>query len=181
MEQKRVSVFAGNRCAPNKEKYYFDLAYQTGKLLAQKGLIVVSGAGPGLMDQVLKGAFEAGGRTFGVALNVAGRHQSQYVSEMTLHDTLGPRQDEIIKLGDAYIALPGGIGTIYEVNNILALKRVGEISKEKPLILLGEYFNMLGPVFKTMINEGFADESITGLFKIVSNPEEAADLLASLE
>src|SRR4051812_42450332 len=132
---KNVVIFAGNDCIEKLRAYYYAVAYSTGKLLAESGLTVVTGAGGGLMNEALRGAHEAGGKTIGIGLNIGERKQSDFAKDITLFDKLHPRQDKMIALGDAYVALPGGVGTLFEVLNIIALKRIAEMPAGKPLVL----------------------------------------------
>src|SRR4051812_18552771 len=92
---KTIAVFAASSVSKEKEKYYFDLAYETGKLLAQAGFVVASGAGPGLMDELMHGASEAGGQTIGIGLDLPGRFQSKYTASLSLFAKLSPRQDQL--------------------------------------------------------------------------------------
>ncbi len=175
---KKVSIFAGNGCAKEKEEYYFTLAHKMGELLAKNNFVTVTGAGNGLMEEVMRGAFEAGGETIGVVLNFEGRKRSKHLTSSTEFDTLGPRQDKLIAEGDAYIALPGGIGTMYEILNILALKRLKEIPREKPLILVGEYYKMFEEMLRKIVAEGFVEEKVFSYYTIVKTPEEALKFIS---
>lgn len=112
-------------------------------------------------------------KTIGVALNVKERKKSEYIHEEFVFDKLNPRQDKLISMADAYIALPGGIGTLYEVIAVLALKRLNEIPKDKPLILVDKYFKRLETLFKEMIGEGFVEESLSNLYTLVETPSDA--------
>lgn len=179
MTEKIVSVFGGAHCLPEKESLYFTLAYETGKLLAQAGFTVATGAGSGLMDEVLHGAKEAGGKTIGVGLGWSGT-QSKHAMQIEVHDTLSPRQDKLIQLGDAYLALPGGIGTFYEIYNVIVLKRIQEMSLRKPLILISDYFKPQEKVLRDMVQEGFVREEVFTFFSIVQTPLEATEKLCVL-
>ncbi len=174
---KNIVVFAGNHCLKEKEKDYFDLAYNTGRLLAESGYVVISGAGEGLMNKVLQGALEAGGGTLGVGLNIKGRQQSAYAGEFQLFDKLRQRQERMIDLGAGYLALPGGAGTLHEILDIIALKRVGEMPENRPLVLLGEYYQDFARTFGKMVSEGFLSASVNGLYTLAKNPEEAVKFL----
>lgn len=171
--KKKIVVFAGNECRKDREDYYYNLAYRTGKLLAKVGFVVVTGGGPGLMDKVCRGAREAGGQTFGICLNVPGRIHSAYLSQKEMFDTLNPRQERLLSVGDGYLALPGGIGTLYEITAILALKRKNEIPKVRPLIIVDGYFLEFKILMDKMIVEGFTDDSINSLFTIAKTIDEA--------
>lgn len=172
---KVVTVFAGAHCSPEKEVLYLNLAHETGTLLAKNGFTVATGAGSGLMDEVLRGAKEVGGEIVGVGLSWA--TPSKHVTNHTVFDKLSPRQDKLIQLGDAYIALPGGVGTLYEIFNILALKRIEEMPLGKQLILIGDYYDQLDPMIEMMIGEGFVGEAVRSYFHRVKTPKEAINLL----
>lgn len=178
---QNIVVFAGNDCLAEKQNYYFSIAFKTGELLARNGFTTVSGGGPGLMDESMRGAFQNGGKTIAVCLQVDGRKQSEYATEKSIYKVLNERQNKLISYGDAFIALPGGVGTLYEIFAILALKRKGEILDNKPLILVDSYFELLIPFLKKMIQEGFIDTSLNNHYKFVSTPEEAIALIKSNE
>jgi len=174
---KKIAVFAGSECDGPKKEYYLALARRTGALLAQSGFVAMTGAGSaGLMNETLRGAHESGGKTMGIGLNIKGRTQSTFAHSIDIYDKLGLRQDQLIQLGDAYIALPGGIGTLYEIANIIALKRIDEMPTDKPLILIDEYYDMIRPLIRTMMAEGFARD-LDACYTIVKTPEEAIYLL----
>lgn len=175
--KRRVAVFGGSGTRPDNQEYYFNLAYETGKLLAQNNYIVITGAGPGLMDETLRGAIEAGGETIGVYFNKKGRKQSQYVTTPYWFDTLRPRQKKIIEVAEACIALPGGIGTLYEFIEVLALKKVGDIPAAKPLILLNDYYDNLNKLFQEVVTEGFAQESLYDLYFLAKSPTDATSYI----
>jgi uncharacterized protein (TIGR00730 family) len=174
---KTIAVFAGNRCHTEKEAYYYDVAYRMGKLLAQSGFVTVTGGGPGLMDETLHGASDHGGETIAIRLKKPGFLHSPFASRHEAYEKLGPRQDQILALSDAFIALPGGVGTLYEIMAVLALKRVGEIPRDKPLILVGEYYRDMQELAGKMVGEGFVDATIHDIFSLVATPEEAIQVL----
>lgn len=171
--KKKIVVFAGNECVKDKEKYYYSLAYKTGKLLAKNNFITVTGGGPGLMNEVMRGAYENGGETIGVRLNVPCRKHSEFVTEFILYTDLVTRQTELLKMADGFVSLPGGVGTFYEIFAVLALKRKQEIDKNKPLILVDGYYEEFELLMGEMYKEGFAEKEIKSFYKIVKMPEEA--------
>lgn len=177
MPNKKVVIFAGNHCNKEKEDHYFGIAYETGKRLAQAGFTTITGGGPGLMNEALRGAYEHDGDTVGINLSRPGRTYSKFIKSSLMFEKLGPRQQHLIEIGDAYIALPGGIGTLYEAIAILALKKVDEIPLDKPLILIGDYYKPLKNLFVEMIGEGFVNEFLHELFTLIGTPKEAVMLL----
>lgn len=174
---KNVVVFAGNDCVQVRQEYYYSLAYKTGKLLAEEGYTVVSGGGPGLMNELMRGAFEAGGKTIAVCLQIAGRRQTEFASEKLVFHNLNERQTKLIEYGDAFLSLPGGVGTLYEIAAILALKRKGEIDIKKPFILIGQYFQNLQVFLESIIKEGFMSGNLHDFYKLADTPQIAVLLL----
>lgn len=174
---KKIVVFAANKCSKEKEKHYYSLAYQMGKLLAKEGFTVVTGGGPGLMDQVSKGAYEAGGKTIGYCLDMPGRKNSRYLTEKHLYQQLNKRQETLIHSADGIISLPGGVGTLYEVFAVLSLKRKGEMDKKIPLILVDSIYQNLEKLLDGLVIDGLMDKEVKSYYKLVESAEEAVDKL----
>lgn len=175
--KKKIVVFAANDCVKEREEYYYSLSFETGKALALSGFITVTGGGPGLMNEVCRGAYENKGETHGVCLEIEGRIHSQFLTTKESFDLLNPRQERLLKLADGFIALPGGIGTLYEIVAVLALKRKGEISPKKPIILLNDFYQHFRILIANMEKEGFVYQHFDELFDIVSTPKEAIEKL----
>ena len=176
--KKHVVVFAGNECSKEKETYYYSVAYDTGKLLAKFGYITVTGGGPGLMNEVCRGAVENGGDTIGICLTVAGRVNSKYLTRKELFNHLNPRQQRLLNLGDAFIAIPGGIGTHYEVFAVVSLKRKLDIPFAKPMILVDGFFEPFEQLMEHIYKNGFAAMDVKKLYTMVKNPAEAIGILS---
>lgn len=177
MVKKKIAVFAGNECGKEKEKYYYSLAYNTGKLLAQNNFVTVTGGGPGLMNEVMRGAYENKGTTIGIRLSVPGRKHSEFATEFFLFSDLNLRQTELLSMADGFLALPGGVGTLYEIFAVVALKRKGELDKKKPLILIDGYYEELELLMGKMHKEGFAAEEVKSFYERVKTPMEAVKML----
>lgn len=175
--KKKIVVFAGNDCVKERENYYYSLAYKTGKLLAENNCITVTGGGPGLMNEAMKGAYENGGETLGIRLNIPGRKHSEFVTKSLLFDDLNKRQEELLEIADGFIALPGGVGTLYEIFAVLSLKRKGELDKRMPMILVDEYFEGFELLMSKLYQEGFAENEIKSFYIKVASCEEAVVLL----
>jgi uncharacterized protein (TIGR00730 family) len=173
MAVKHVALFAGNNCYnSDKKEAYLNLAREMGKCLAEAQLTLITGAGDGLMEAAAQGASEAGGEVWGIGLNLENRKQSPHLKTYETHDKLGPRQEKLIAQGEAYIALPGGIGTFHEIFHILALKRLKEIPN-RPLIMIGDYFLPLKTLLEEIITQGFVEPGLNSLYTFVSSPKEA--------
>lgn len=177
--KKKIVVFSGITCAPERQEFYYGLAYQMGKLLAEAGYITVTGGGPGLMNETLRGAWEANGETIGICLTQYKEAHSQFITTKEEFSLLGPRQDRLLGHGDGFIALPGGIGTLYEISAVLALKRKGECDLSKPMLLLGSYYEAQEKMFSSMLQEGFVDATFPSIYSLVNTPDDAMHVLGA--
>jgi uncharacterized protein (TIGR00730 family) len=120
------------------------LAYQTGKLLAQAGFTIANGGYGGTMLAAAKGAAEAGGEIIGVTCSAfKGSRANEYVTRKIVANSLDERLDTLIKLGQGYIVLPGGTGTLLELAKVWELKNKGFIEADRPIILVGEFWKPL--------------------------------------
>lgn len=179
MQNKKpcIVVFAGNSCKKERESYYYQMAYQTGKLLAQAGFVVATGGGPGLMREVMRGAYEHGGKTIGVCLNMGKSPYGMYAKTIYRFQYLEPRQKKLLSLGDGFISLAGGIGTLYEIFQVLALKRKGDMSMSIPLALLNGQYDDVHRLLEKIAEEGFIAQELQQLYHVVQTPEDAVTMM----
>ncbi len=128
-----IVVFCGSFEHRKKD---LQVAHQLGHSLAQMGHLVITGGGPGLMDAVLKGARDAGGETEAVQLVVPNRTQSPYAQKTSRFDDLHQRQQVLMSRGDLFIAFSGGVGTAFEIFDLLASARK-DARLSRPILILG--------------------------------------------
>ncbi len=175
-DKETVVVFAG--ASDKLDSRFYELAEFTGKLLAEENFIVASGAGPGLMEAVSKGAQQAGGNVLGVGLMHKGRNEylNKYIERLDIRS----RQSSLIGLGDAFLALPGGSGTLYEIVEIATLRKLEE-EPPKPIIVLNpwKYYDHLKKQLDVMREENFIQEPIGNYLSFVETPEEAIGIIKS--
>jgi len=111
--KKRVTVF-GSAFPKNGETEY-NTAYKLGSLLALKGFDVNTGGYMGIMEAVSKGVRDNGGRATGITLSYVKSKPNIYLDKIISCDSLFERVTKLIELGDAYIVLQGGTGTLLEL------------------------------------------------------------------
>ena len=105
------------------------------------------------MEAVSRGAAEAGGRVLAVTARVFGGPANRWVAEETVVETWRDRLFKLIELGDAYVALPGGTGTLAEIAVVWEMLNKG-ILTPRPLVLLGDFWRpVLDPV-QVIENQG---------------------------
>jgi uncharacterized protein (TIGR00730 family) len=142
MNDKTITIFGTANTKSGEPAY--TLAYQTGKLLAQAGFVIANGGYGGTMLAAAKGAAEAGGETIGVTCSAfKGSKANEYITREIVTGSLDERLDTLIKMGRAYVVLPGGTGTLLELAKVWELKNKGFIDADKPIILVGGFWKPL--------------------------------------
>jgi len=138
MMSARITIFGGSQPKPG-EPVYQD-ALRLGKLLAQAGYILLNGGYIGTMEALSRGAAEAGGHVIGVTCDQIEAWRpikaNPWVTEEWHYSSLQERMLALIKNCDAYLALPGGVGTLAEVTltwNLL----ITRVLPPRPLLLIG--------------------------------------------
>ena len=133
-----VSVFGSARIKPSSS--YYAQSQALGRRLAEAGLAVIAGGGPGIMEAANKGAFEAGGHSVGLHIKVAQEAQAnQYLSSQLDFDHFLSRKSTFFQFSVAYIVLPGGFGTLDELFECLTLVQTRRIAP-CPIIWVGKAF-----------------------------------------
>ena len=136
----RISVFGGSQ--PKEGDAAYTEAMELGRLLAQRGHIVLTGGYIGTMEAVSRGAYEAGGHVIGVTCedieNWRKVEPNSWVKEERRKKTLIERLQTLIDGCDAALALPGGAGTLTEISLMWNLMIVESLHR-RPLILIGRW------------------------------------------
>ncbi|MHC4462003.1 MAG: LOG family protein [Planctomycetota bacterium] len=141
MSKKTITIFGTGRAKAGDS--FYTQAYTVGKLLAQAGFTIANGGYGGSMLAAAKGAAEAGGETIGVTCSAFKGRPNEYISREIAADSLDERIDTLIKLGQGYVVLPGGTGTLLELAKVWELKNKGFLEADKPIILLGGFWKPL--------------------------------------
>jgi uncharacterized protein (TIGR00730 family) len=131
-------VFGSN--SPQAGDLDYAEARELGHRLAQAGYVVATGGYFGTMEAASRGAHEAGGHVIGVTTSIFDGVRLQpnaYLDEEIKFPTLFQRLHHLVTMGDAWVALPGGIGTLSEVALTWSLMQVGELPP-RPCVLVGE-------------------------------------------
>ena len=139
MSERTITIFGTGRAKAGDTAYA--LAYSTGKLLSQAGFTIANGGYGGTMLAAAKGAAEAGGQIIGVTCSAfKGSKANKYISREIITDSLDERLDTLLKIGHAYVVLPGGTGTLLELAKVWELKNKGFPDTDKPIILVGGFW-----------------------------------------
>ncbi len=151
-----IAVYCGSS-AGNNEKY-IEAAKQLGKWIGESGnTLIYGGANKGLMGAVADSVLDNGGKVIGVLPDVpliqARKHTG--LTECINTSSMAERKSKMIELADAFIALPGGIGTLDEITEVLSLSSLDVVSG--PIILFNTegYYEPLRTVIRNIVESGF--------------------------
>ncbi|HJY83713.1 MAG TPA: TIGR00730 family Rossman fold protein [Candidatus Binatia bacterium] len=168
-------------CASSKRapQLYVDVAAELGKLIARRGHTLVYGGGNiGLMDALAKAALAHGGKVKGVILtDFIDRGYANSGHEMHSVDDMRSRKRGLDEFGDAYIALPGGFGTLEEILEVISFKQLGFHHKPIVFINTNGYFDHLLAQFERGFAEAFIHERFRDLYTAVATPQEALEVV----
>jgi hypothetical protein len=169
-----VCVFASSSDAVALE--YQEAAAEVGRLVAQGGHGFLFGGGNvGLMGAAARAAKQTGGRVTGVIVDFMNAEGVAYsgCDELRVTGSMAERKALLEGMADAYVALPGGFGTLDELAEVITLAQLG--LAEKPIVLLntaGFYAGLAG-FFDQLYERRFAKAACAGLYRFVDTPAEA--------
>jgi uncharacterized protein (TIGR00730 family) len=183
---KTVTIF-GSSLPPEQTPAYED-ARELGGMLAERGFAVCNGGYGGLMEASARGAREAGGHTIGVTCSIWPRAANPWIAQEVRTASFPERIMTLIALGDAYVVLPGGTGTLAELALVWEMMNKSALSAtvggRKPVLIVGSYWQ---PVIQCLEQEPrlaspTPDRRLAAmdLITIVGGPTEAAKKLAAL-
>lgn len=167
-----VSIFGSARSAPDSPECH--MAEELARLLAESGYGVISGGGGGVMAAANKGASEAGGLSIGLNIELPHEQKSNdYANlELSFHYFF-IRKVVFVKYSQAYVVLPGGMGTMDELFESLTLIQTNRI-KPFPMFLMGsKYYSGLVDWMKDkMLGHNFIAPEDLDLFSVMDDPKD---------
>lgn len=176
----KICVYGASSAA--LDQVYYDMAKETGRLMAQKGHTVVFGGGArGLMGAVAEGAHEVGGEVIGIVPRFFDLPGILYqeCSRMIYTETMRERKALMDEMSDAFVALPGGIGTYEELFEILTAKQLGLHDRAVVLLNTKGYFDPLEALLRHTVDCRFAGPACFSHYRSVSTPQGVLEALES--
>ena len=170
---KSVAVYCGHQIGNNPE--YARDARKIGELLARNKITLVFGGGDvGLMGATASAAVENGGRVIGISTThvISLQEPAHKDIDVKIVDGLSTRKEQMFDLSDAFVILPGGIGTLDELTDIMTKQQVGESHKPIYMLNTAKYWEIFGQVMTHMQSEGFMPGTDAYNLHVVNSPEE---------
>ena len=167
-----VAIFGSARF--DEDHKWSKMAEKLGFLLAQNGHAVVSGGGPSIMQAANKGAYEAGGRSIGLNIELPHeQHINPYVTDSIEFHYFFARKVMLTISSKVYVYFPGGFGTLDEFSEILVLMQEGKMPK-MPMFLIGKSFwKPLDKFFETKMQKlGTIKAADRKIYKITDDVTE---------
>ncbi|MEQ8806514.1 MAG: TIGR00730 family Rossman fold protein [Rhodospirillales bacterium] len=175
-----ICVFCGSRMG--SDPAYETAARDLGRMMAERGIRLVYGGGHvGLMGVIADAVLDAGGEVTGVIPDFLRRREvgRDDLTEMIVTDSMHSRKLRMFDEADAFVTLPGGLGTLDETIEVATWKQLG--LHAKPIVILDAagYWGALSSLLASVVKGGFAYGDIQTLWSVVDAPEQVFDAIAA--
>jgi uncharacterized protein (TIGR00730 family) len=175
----RVAVFGSARLKPEDPEYR-DVREMASKL-TELGCDIVTGGGPGLMEAANEGAAHSRGkrktRSYGLTIAIPYEKANPYLDSVTAHRTFFSRLHHFVRMSQAFVLFPGGIGTALELLMVWQLLQVGFMT-ERPVILIGEMWRgLVDWMRRDMVPRKVVNPEDLDLVRLTSSIEEAVRII----
>jgi hypothetical protein len=174
-----VTVFGSARFRPSSP--YYQLAVRVGERLAQAGFAVMTGGGPGIMEAANRGAQHGGGLSIGCNITLPYEQiPNRYLDRFVEFRYFFVRKVMLVKYSQAFVVMPGGLGTLDELFEVATLIQTGKLHKF-PCVVMGKEFweKMSNFVRETLIGSGAVDVDELSFTKETDSPDEAVEFIVS--
>ena len=180
MTIKKISVFCGAHVG--KSHSYKTAAEQIGMLIAEKGLEVIFGGGNvGLMKIVADTAIKNGGTVTGITLKSLHEFEltNPNINEIIITHSLFERKEKFLEMSDAFIVLPGGVGSMDELLEVMVSNQLGGINKPVGLLNTNGYYNGFLDWLQRSVDDEFVSQENQRQIYISENPKELLEMILS--
>lgn len=172
-----ISIFGSARTKQDHPDYI--KAQKTAALFASEGYAVITGGGPGIMEAANRGAADQGGESVGLKINLPFEETANpYVTTSVDFHYFFVRKVMFVKYAQAYIIMPGGLGTLDEMFETLTLVQTGRI-RRMPVILMGRTFwgGLMDWIKDRLVQGGQISPEDMTLFRLTDEPEQALEIV----
>jgi uncharacterized protein (TIGR00730 family) len=179
-ELRRVAVFCAS--ADGADPGLLDAAYDVGAGLAERGIGLVYGAGGlGLMGRVSQGALDAGGEVIGVIPRAMVEREwgRDDLTEVHVVETMHERKALMAEYADAFLCLPGGLGTLEEIFEVWSWHQIGFLDDPVGFLNVAGFWDSLLAVLQGLVGAGFVRPEVIDDLVVADTLDDALAGLAS--
>jgi uncharacterized protein (TIGR00730 family) len=176
-----LCIFCGSRFGADPAAR--DIAVQLGELLARKSItLVYGGGGVGLMGLVANAALKGGGKVTGIIPQFLLQREAGHpaLSETVVVETMHERKLQMFERSDAFVVLPGGIGTLEELFEVLSWRTLGLHTKPIVIVDQGGYWEPLAALLRSVVEGGFAERSHLDHLVFIRDLKELLPAIAAM-
>lgn len=177
--KKIISVFCGSHFGKNP--IFEQVAIELGSKMARQGrTLIYGGSGWGYMGAVKKSAKDAGGHVVGVlptCFSQEAVESSKPIDELLMVASLPERKDIMIRRSDAFIAIPGGIGTLDEISEVLTANQLGFVAKPMALLNVDGFFDHLVAQLDVMHEQGLVGDAARRALLVAGDVDSLLDMI----
>ncbi len=174
-----VTIYGSARIKPDHEMY--EKARRIAFLLGKEGFNIITGGGPGVMEAANLGGQQAGVRSVGLNIELPEEQvPNPYCSSVLTFNHFFVRKVMLVKYATAFIIMPGGLGTMDELTEVLELIQTERI-KPFPVVMFGSDYwqGLLEWLKNSTLAGGYISEGDLRLLRLTDEPQEAADIVKS--
>jgi uncharacterized protein (TIGR00730 family) len=175
--QPAVTVYGSSRLRADDELYA--QTEEIARRLGQMGFTIISGGGPGAMEAANKGALKAGAASIGLNIVLPEEQAGNaYTTKSVTFDHFFVRKIMLVKYATAFVIIPGGLGTLDELTEVLTLMQTHKI-RPFPVILFSSAYwqGLMDWLRQTVLGKGFISEEDLDLLMVCDEPDAVADIV----
>jgi len=173
---ERITVYCGS--SPGRKTAYMDTAISLGRVLAHRNITLVYGGGSvGLMGGLARTVVEQGGKVIGVIPKAIAEMEVAYtdLQDLRIVEDMHSRKKLMADLADAFIALPGGLGTVEELMEILTWSQLGFHQKPAGVLNIAGFFNPMLTFLGQLADDQFIAPEHQSMLLVDESPEGLLD------
>ena len=177
MSIKSLTIYCSS--SKNLSTNYYDLAEKLGKFLSEKYIKIIYGGGSvGLMGKISSASYNTGGHVVGIIPKFLIRKEkiSSETFETIIVENMIERKKKLFEMGDAFLILPGGSGTIEEATEVISWKFLGLHNKEIIIFNFKDFWNPLIKMYMQAKNKKFGNKNLQSITKHVRTFQEFKNL-----
>ncbi len=174
-----VTIYGSARLKPGSFDY--EKTREIARLIGNEGFNIITGGGPGAMEAANLGAKEAGVKSAGLNIQLPEEQVCNAFTDVTLHfNHFFVRKIMLVKYSTAFVIVPGGLGTLDEITEVLTLIQTKKIKPFPVIMFNSQYWEGFFNWLKThTLSRGYIDEQDLNLLRLSDDPKEVVEIIKS--